>query len=256
MKKILLSLCIAVSFTSAKAQISLEHYYPTTSGISLVHIEGDGEKYIGTDTTTKNMLLFNTDHSLWKTIPSAISGTNVYYYGFASKYLFNSDVKIEFLMGYYNTAGTVRGVKIINEDGTLVMDFPNANSGYAVSVSVAWKLIIGNYYTSPYGSNSSVYSLPGTYAGLPIVSGGHDASAKLFPNPVSVSATLKYKLPESDHTGKLSIFNSAGSLVKQMTISDMFDNVTINRDELPAGVYIYNVTTASGAVLSSKFEVN
>jgi hypothetical protein len=40
--------------------------------MEVVNIEGDGYKYLGVDTATKDIKIYNTDHSLWKTIHTNI----------------------------------------------------------------------------------------------------------------------------------------------------------------------------------------
>lgn len=86
----------------AKAQVVLEHSYSSNWQMEVVNIEGDGYKYLGVDTLTKDIKIYNTDHSLWKTIHTSIpAGATVYSVSsFASKYLFNADNKIETMVLY------------------------------------------------------------------------------------------------------------------------------------------------------------
>ena len=231
---------------SAMAQITLEHAYTTNSYINVANIEGDGYKYVGIDTGSKNVQIFNTDHTLWKTINTSIpTGAHLTFANVfcTSKYLFNADNKIEIVICFYTSTGST--TRIVNEDGTIIIDIPGYYS-YIQNVSGAWKMAI---------SGTNIYSLPGAYSGLKVRDVINDASATLFPNPIDVSATLRYKLPSTDHTAQLSIYNSAGSMVKQVTISDQYNDITISKGDLPTGLYVYSIATASGTLINSKFEI-
>ena len=94
MKKLFTIALITIGAVYAKAQVVLEHSYNENWPMEVVNIEGDGYKYLGIDTTTKAIKIYNTDHSLWKTINTSIpQGATIYSVSsYASKYLFNADM--------------------------------------------------------------------------------------------------------------------------------------------------------------------
>lgn len=95
----ILTIALTTLSLLARAQVTLEHSYSSNWQMEVVNIEGDGYKYLGVDTATKDIKIYNTDHSLWKTIHTNIPQSAVIYStsSYASKYLFNADNKIELM---------------------------------------------------------------------------------------------------------------------------------------------------------------
>ncbi len=260
MKKILILISSFLICQSSKAQLTLEHSYATNHTMTVINLEGDGQKYIGSDSATWNIQLYNTDHSLWKTIPIDTTGMNsIIYLGAASKHFFNSDDLIEIVIAYnshYTGAATFHGIKILNESGTTLQDFPTGVGGYPVNVAGSWKFIVNfSTYVVPLLNYSTVYSAPGTYAGLKVNDHLAGGSSELYPNPIESAATLRYNLPGDIHSAQLAVYNSAGVLVRQSSITDKFSDITIARDDLPAGIYVYSIIGPSGTLSTSKFEI-
>jgi hypothetical protein len=78
---------------SINAQISLEHTYSgnsTNSSIGFINLSASGDKYVINDFSLNQIKLYNTNHSLWKTITiPSLPNTIGYYYQNISENLFN-----------------------------------------------------------------------------------------------------------------------------------------------------------------------
>ncbi len=265
MKKSFLILCAMVMGILVQAQITYEHSYLGKVSMFYAKLDVEGYKYIGVDTLTKNVQLFNTDHTLWKTIPITQPanckgvGLNA---SVTSEHLFNSDDKIEVAISFSikDSIGWAYDTKIINEDGVVIFDFPNIGGVSIYNIAGVWKLFGSFYQHSPTFTqtytHTDVYGLPGTYSGMRVMNTNSTVTeTELYPNPVENSAVLVYNLPEGTHNAQLSIYNSAGRMVRQSEITDQFDNVLIEKNGLPTGVYIYKIANNEGVLDTKQFEV-
>lgn len=233
-----LTLVMCICFTTVAAQPVLEHSYTGGSHFQSVTLEGEGDKYYLWDTTTKTVKIFNPDHSLWKTIPSALpSGRGMATLFPPSTKLFDLDNSVEIFYTSYSS-GVGSDLRVVNEDGTTMLVAPDANYAWIKKVNGAWKLL------AVYAYNSQVYGLPGT---LPQQSTGlkpvlyERSETAIYPNPVEESAIITYKLPDGIHQANLNIYSNTGQLVKQMVVTDNFDNIIFSPGDLNTGVYYYEL---------------
>jgi len=79
-------------------------------------------------------------------------------------------------------------------------------------------------------------------------------SVEVFPNPASERINFTYSLPAGNTSGKLSIFNSSGKLIRIFNLMAMQGQVVYNTSTLPNGVYFYTVV-AEGEKETGKFVV-
>jgi PKD repeat protein len=81
------------------------------------------------------------------------------------------------------------------------------------------------------------------YTEVPVISNPASMDCKVYPNPVSAHATIRYNLPEDNHV-TLEIFNSTGQeIIKPV---DGFQasgehSVQLNVEGMPAGIYYYTL---------------
>ena len=142
------------------AQISLEHTY-NNSTVTRIKLEYSGEKYYELIRATNELVFYNSDHTLWKTIvlpatlPNPFTSTNVFH---VSEAKVNPDANIEIIFGYYNESSLFYETKIISENGNTLLTIPNA---YGASLSeidgLPDKLITENTVNNVSGK---VYSIP------------------------------------------------------------------------------------------------
>jgi hypothetical protein len=64
---------------------------------------------------------------------------------------------------------------------------------------------------------------------------------------------LEYRLPENVHQADLLVQALDGKVVKQYKVTDAFQNIILDTNELPVGMYTYSIQTNNGLVPSGKF---
>ncbi|RYD57024.1 MAG: T9SS type A sorting domain-containing protein [Sphingobacteriales bacterium] len=233
MKKIFTSVAVMASFNSFAQVATFENTYNSTS-YSVETLEGEGQKYA--IITGSRISVYNVDHSLYKEINTGLPGpfSRPFYTIYLSKNLFNADNKVEALVTVNN--GTTTKSYIVDEDGKTLQTFEDASSCQVKNVNGKAMLLV----VKQTKGTTDVYSLPGTYTGLK-PEAREASQTSIYPNPVETVAKITYKLPEGQRQANLNIYNSAGVLVKQMIVTDQFNDVLIQRGDLPAGSYIYRV---------------
>lgn len=241
---------------TGKAQITLEHSYNGRGNATVVNIEDVGYKYCVVKAAAYKAELYNTDHSLWKTInlPLSPSKTVISTY-YASSKLFDMDSDIEIVLTYYETVGSnaVYTTVIVNEDGSILHTFADVSSLSVVKVDNAWKGIV-NVVVSSNNYYSDVYSLPGKYFSIVKEGGdGKESDAMFYPNPMDEVATLSYHLPTGTQNGTIQVYSSAGAMVRSYRVSSQFNDILIHRNELPAGVYTYQLVAPGVSGQSRQF---
>lgn len=256
MKYLLFATMMALS-VSAGAQVSLEQSYKNIGLVSVHNIENEGYKYMAIDVTNKKVLLYNTNHSLWKTIaPTLPSGVTMTGAAYPTTLLFDNDSEVEVVVSYADFSPTPIAYTsiIVNENGTIIKTLPDISAVQVVKVDAAYKLIANNFNT-PYSSD--VYSLPGKHLGLqkPGKGNSDNTDTEFYPNPMQSAATLHYALPSGVHSGVIDVYNTAGAKMRSYQITDQYNDIIIHRGDLPSGVYYYNVTTAEGTSAAQKFVI-
>ncbi len=142
-------------------QINLEHTY-FESNVQRINLEYSGEKYYEFKNSTNELLLYNSDHSLWKTIVLPVSGSNQFTptrIFNVSETLVNSDNNVEVIFSYYNNTTTGYETKIISENQTIITTITDSFWVYIDKIEgLSSKLItLSNSSSNPL---SKVYSFP------------------------------------------------------------------------------------------------
>ena len=251
MKNLFLTLSLFLFSCSTFAQIALERTYGESNSMYVTKLEIEGYKYFGVDTTTTHLNIYNTNHSLWKslTLP-VIAGSKVNITPtFLSENLFNSDNSIEYIIGYQSGTGATSAwtMYLVNEAGTILYTFNNGLSGKPVKVGTGWKLQTSDYYTNPAGSlrsATSYYSLPGQYTtGLAVApQGGSSTGSELVPNPIESSGVLKYNLPSGINQAQVTVYSTTGAEVRNYNITNQFSEIIIEKGILSPGIYLYSIS--------------
>jgi hypothetical protein len=157
MKKVLPYLLSFIAFNSF-AQISLEHTY-NNSAVTRIKLENSGEKYYELKRETNELIFYNSDHTLWKTIilPATIPHSlapsvkinNI------SETKINPDANIEIIFVYFNTVTNVKDCKIISENGNTLSTITNIYSVELSDISGLPDKLIATGTTA-----TKVYSVP------------------------------------------------------------------------------------------------
>lgn len=124
-----------------------------------------GEKYYISDnsTTIPTALIYNADHSLWKTI-TLVSPNNNYTVNRwpfkISDNEFNTDSLIEIAHTYNNTTTNIRGAQIVNELGTILWEYQYGSIPVTIKDGSIQKIMTLGYNASTGDyTNSRFYNL-------------------------------------------------------------------------------------------------
>lgn len=270
MKKILIILLFAFGI-KAKAQITLEHSYDSTSTflwgspnqLSIVKFEISGDRYVRISMPTNAISIYDMNHILIKKIslaslPSSLNGTFTILY--LSEQLFDTDSKIEF-MYIILTAGSpnIYHTMIYNEDGTML--FKGDSLAPLVNVNIPQRQL-PIYNTSSSGtkmilsqqfdSTAKVYGLPGILSNAIQEGNGQLMQAQgisnLYPNPSNGKVILQYELPKGEKEGEIILYNTQGAEIKRYKVDDTFNDLFLDNTQLPAGTYFYQLQISKRSI--------
>lgn len=234
----------------AFGQITLEHTFPTSERAGIYSNQTELYYYTQVD-NLPSIKIYNSDFVLQKTVNTAIPTGYLRMNLFTdnefdvSKHIFNSDNKLEFLV-YFSGNTPESKVRIINEDGETIKDFPGT---YYLEDAVIYhdpidnvnKIKLHNETTG----NTEIYSLPtSVLANKEIAS---TLKNKLTAFPVPAKTILKITNPKTGNN-KLDVFDTSGKLVISQTFNSQEDLISLNVENLAKGLYIYRI-----GELSSKF---
>lgn len=244
MKKVTLSFILFFTIFRLNSQINLEHTYNVNSSssfISTILLSTSGYKYIITDNSLGQAKLYNTNHSLWKTLTwPVVSGFNSNIINI-SENLFNLDNQIEFIVYSSTTTAPIQyNTKIYSETGAVIRDFPNrAWNGVFSAGANSYKLILTDGNTI-----RDVYSLPGTSSNLGVPNNPmSELSGISFPNPTSETISIPYQLANGQTSGQLNVYNSTGVLVESFQVDSNFSDLILDVSNYSNGLYRYNIVS-------------
>jgi hypothetical protein len=230
--------------SSINAQISLEHTYSgnsNNSSIGFVNLSTSGDKYVINDVSLNQIKLYNSNHSLWKTITiPTIPNTIGYYYQNISENLFNTDNQVECLIIYQGATILDYQVAVINENGTIAFSKQSAAfSGILKTANNNFKLLLNDMASY----DKLVYSLPGTSSNLGLPNGEAVGQVGVsYPNPTNQFITLPYDLNETNSTAEMNIYNINGQIIESFNIDNSFNSILLDLSNYTAGTYRYNIT--------------
>ena len=265
MKKIINLILLVILTSNAYGQITLEHSYPNGKWkTSVIKLSNSGIKYQWVDVAAGQLKLYNLDHSLFKsmTFPviSGLSSTSVAY---VSETTFDLDAEVEFMVYYQEDGNWTSSVtKIINENGTVILDKPsetpstNNFSGIAEAVfntPSGTKMVLDNHSDNA----SKVYSLPGTLVASAIknIDKDNNSHFESYPNPAGNYIKLAYTLPSSVKEAKVSIYSLDGKKVKTYTIDNNYKELYIDTTDFSSGVYICQINSNGMKISNTEFIV-
>ncbi|MEI7724477.1 MAG: T9SS type A sorting domain-containing protein [Bacteroidota bacterium] len=258
MKKAMLFFVLMTIMISTRAQIYLENTYTASTG--LTNLAVSGYKYILMDVTNSRCVLYNMDHSVWKTINLSVpAGMYLYDINNVSETLFNTDDKVELAYTYY-AYDTVLfyytyNTKVVNENGLELLSIPGCSYLQVNSTgSSGTKLLayVYDYSIVNWTINTLVYSLPGhlPIGGVPETGGVYLNGA--FPNPSSTMVTIPYQLPDGVNTAEIRLLSASGKVMKNYRVDGNFHELVIQTADLPKGAYVYQLKADHGILASGK----
>ena len=252
-KHIVLTAVAACLTLLSFGQITLEHTYNAGGTLWPVLLSSNGEKYMTYDSA--NIYLYNTDHSLWKTIvPNSYTGYRIQNVNIVSDNLFNSDNLVELVVTYFVTSYTIRPYyksEVINENSVVIqsLDSSSYNTLHFNSTTNTYKLFAEKSHSGPAYDITDVYALPGTIPcgqcsslGTERTTGGTGSRISISdptPNPSSGAARISYQLPVGANPATIVFYNMAGQLVRELPVVPNNIFIDINNSLFRAGNYSY-----------------
>jgi len=250
---IIILLCL-VAFFSASGQLNLEKVYDYS--LTSTKINQTDYKYYLMDVPGSQCRIYNTDHSLWKTIPVSLP---VNYYlsdiKFVSQNLFNNDPLVELWYSAYEwvSSGTSNGYyryisKVISETGTVLASITGGAYAYIEEAGPeTYKLVVYAFDNSvtPYKVKTYLFALPNPSSAVNFLS---SLPGEPFPNPAGEILHV-----ESDEIIKrIIIFGLTGDQILDKT--DCGDYIApVNVGSLKPGLFIVKIFFNSGEVVSQRF---
>lgn len=260
--KALRTLILLLTFgLPVSAQVTLEHSY-SHSG-TLTEIAPGEFKYFMMDATSNQCTIYNEDHSLFKSINLAVpSGYYMYDLQFVTRNLFNADDKIELLYVYAKTETinstlvNTYGMKIINEDGSVLMTLNNGGYAELKSGSEGTKLLAYQYIWSGtyYMVSTNVYSLNGNTE-TEMTQATMQPGFSAYPNPVSDVLHIESSVNGVQFV-TASLHDQLGKTLIKANIAPQTGTARMNTHHLPAGNYILQLSKEDGTSCSTQMIKN
>jgi hypothetical protein len=263
MKTLAFSTLFFLAAIALQAQVTLDKKYDYSA--SVIKLETLGYKYYLMDVPLGQCRIYNTDHSLFKTINCNIpSGFYMYDIKFISERVFDTDPGIELLCTYYkyNTSKAYYeyNSKIINECGSALVTIDGSLYNYIIKTGeTEYKLFsyCYDFSVSPEKVWTNIYSLPGS----PLVSAAinpdnHGILLNAFPNPASQSLKVAYILPENINQATLHLIDNSGKQVEQFVVDSHTDHLMLDVSLYQSGVYHYFIEYGNTKTLAKKLVVH
>jgi hypothetical protein len=252
MKKTGFLLVLIFAFSFAYSQITFEHSYDFSGDYT--KLANSGYKIYLMDVVNSKCLIYNINHTLWKTINLSVPANNYLYdIKYVTENLFTTDNSLALAYIYYSYNATndyyTYTARIIKENGTELMTIPGCQYLYAVDLGelgTKMEAYVFDYSLLYYTVQTRYYTLPGN-----LVNGVEDKSAlslsslKAYPNPTANNATIPYTLPDGEFQGTITVTDMQGKAVQTYTVDRNFDNIIIEAGQLPRGVYLYYLQSGS-----------
>lgn len=262
MKQHVLIMAIMAQSLFLAGQITLESTY-NHSG-TFTKLAQSGYKFYLMDVASNQCRIYNTNHTLWKTINLAVPANNYLYdIRYISENLFTTDnnLCLAYIYYNYNASGQYYSytAKVIRENGTELLSIPGCQYLYAHSVGTAGTKLVAysyNYSVSPYTIQTLVYNLPGQ---LVSVSDSdifnEEALLNAFPNPANDFINIYYELPDGISNAEMLIHDIGGNVLRKFDIGNQSENIMISTGSFPKGFYLYAINSGSRLIKSGKFIV-
>lgn len=131
-----------------------------------------------------------------------------------------------------------------SDNFALLPDSPLIDSAYAQPVGITFDYY---HHSRPYGNAPDIGAFEYNPAYLSIPENRENLLPKpvLFPNPVKTEISINY-LCEKQGTVVLGIYNLQGERVlrkEQLSLPEEVQEITVNVEQLPAGIYIYQLSS-------------
>jgi hypothetical protein len=262
MKQLVLILAFMAQSLFSAGQITLESTY-NHSG-TFTNLAQSGYKFYVMDVAANQCRIYNTNHTLWKTINLAVPANNYLYdIRYVSENLFTTDNNLCLAYIYYNYNSTNQyytyTAKVIRENGTELLSIPGCQYLYAYSLGTAGTRLVAysyNYSVTPYTIQTLVYNLPGQLVSVsdnePL---NEETRLMAFPNPANDFINIYYELPDGISNGEMLVHDIEGNVIRTFEIRNKSENIIISTASFPKGFYLYAIKSGNRFIKSGKFIV-
>ena len=244
------------------AQINLETSYDYSA--TYTNLANSGYKIYVMDVGNNQCRIYNTDHSLWKTINLNIPANNYLYdIKYVSEGLFTNDntLSLAYIYYYYDDVNQyyTYTAKVITESGTELLTIPGCQYLYAINIpDEGTKMVTYSYDYSIvfYTVETNFYDLPGE-----LVSGTEGLMTQelgiknAFPNPATDFSIIPYELPDGTAEGEIQILDMQGKIVQTFKVDNQFDHLRISTGQFPRGTYLYRLVAGNFSSKANKLLV-
>ena len=255
MKKAILIFILLLTAWAGHTQITFENNYPGSTTLTRLSLSGD--KYFMMDWTNNKCKIYNTDHTLWKTIDLPVpSGWYLYDIRYVSETLFNLDSKVELVYTYYNYNTTQQyytyATKVINEEGSVLLTVQGGGFSEVISTvagNLKFLVYVYDYSVSPYTVNTQVFSIPGQLVsdGPPL---SNPVNQEAFPNPTRSVVNIPYPTREGAPKAMITLSDMTGKAVRTRQADLSGSLLRIDASGLPRGLYHYQIQS-NGQILTN-----
>jgi hypothetical protein len=243
------------------SQITFEAEY-NHSG-AYVQLALSGNKFYVMDVANSQCRIYNTDHTLWKTINLSVPANHYLYdIKYVSENLFAIDNSLALCYTYYtydevNQYYTYT-TKVVKENGTELLSIPGGQYAYAFSLSgegTKFMVYAYDYSIFPYTVKTLLYELPGEVYSSNADQENHLLSRGAHPNPAKEFTIIPYQLPKGENRGLIVVSNVQGLEIASYPVEENMGNVHVHTAQLPAGIYFYNIRTGKTTSKAGKLIV-
>jgi len=263
MKQLTSLFALLFCISSVFGQITLEQTY-NHSG-TYTALANSGDKFYVMDVGAKQCRIYNTDHTLWKTLNLSVPADHYLYdIRFVSENLFTVDNSLCLAYIYYNYNAVGQyytyTAKVIRENGTELLTIPGCQYIYALTLtdgSTKMTTYSYDYSLFPYTIQTRVYDLPGQMTSHSI----SEAQPLLnvlsaFPNPAHTYTTIPYELTAGELSGELVITSTDGKIIRTIAINNTGSDVRIETTQFPRGIYLYYIQSGNRKSQARKLVIN
>lgn len=259
MKK-LLTVMILLSYNLTFGQITLDNNYNFSGTYTKLAVSG--YKFYLMDVGLAQCRIYNTNHTLWKTINLSIPASNYLYdIKLLSEGLLTSDNSLSLAYIYYfydETTGIFTyNARVIKENGTELLSVPDCQYMEVKDLEGEGIKLLAycyNYSVSPYTVETRIYNLPGSITGVP--DNFSETSGNLpYPNPASDVITIGYLLPETAGSSEIILYTASGTEKIRYNLNPHTGSISIPVHNLEPGLYGYTIVSSGNKTTTGKFIV-
>lgn len=275
MKKFIITLTSLFFVSFFFAQITFDHTYPVNKNLALTKFQISGYKYTQLDAANSKIYVYNTNHSLYKTISIPSLGNQIQYISYLSENLFDLDNQMEYALVTAATPSSAAKFYLFEENGTQTMfkdsaslsisfssAFQNSDGIYFDGTNVKMRLTVGS---NPQNARAEIYTLPGsipcyacssgTLTGVQQNTNSEPSNALFYPNPVEDQLKLHYQLPKEAKYASIKVTDIEGKLVEEFEITPSFDYLLLPSN-YNNGLYLYTLIVDGKVVKTEKILLN